>query len=241
MVQIAIIVNSCFEFYEKTIDVLIASAKKAGVPTGYIYVVVGQSDVDSEIISKDGYNIVFCRYVNIDYNGVIYFTQTDTGLEELQNFTHFFYVHDTCTFMDGFWKNINIAALNCDSYIKLERGGSKNMALFNVQWFIESKKDLLSYFINYDKTLQLKYKGGQYVNKSLIFDKYKNLPRNLNEGSVFIFPEESSSSRVFRNEVTNYMSTLYSSEERRAIVFKNPGIIKYQKNWGLPVAWNLKL
>ena len=88
--NVAIIVNSNYNFYETTIEPLIISSKKANIPSANIYVVVGECDHETDIIKKNDYNIIFCKYVNIDYNGIIYFTQTERGLAELNMYTHFF-------------------------------------------------------------------------------------------------------------------------------------------------------
>jgi len=104
--SVAIIINSCYKFHKTTIEHIINSAKIAQIPSQNIYIVVGESDEETDIIQKDDYNIVYCKFVNIDYNGVIYFTQTERGLTELKKYTHFFYIHDTCLFQDFFWDKI---------------------------------------------------------------------------------------------------------------------------------------
>ena len=63
--NVAIIVNSNYNFYETTIEPLIISSKKANIPSANIYVVVGECDHETDIIKKNDYNIIFCKYVNI--------------------------------------------------------------------------------------------------------------------------------------------------------------------------------
>jgi len=248
MNNVCIIVNSCFHFYQVTIQKLIESCKKAKIPPTSIYIVVGESKVEKDIFYNEEYNIIFCKYVNIDYNGVIYFTQTDSGLKELQKYTHFFYTHDTVEFLEDFWEKINIYSNSCDRYIKLDELGSKNMGLINVNWFIENKKELFSYFINYDENLKLNYKMASYPNeipnKDLIYSKFNNLPQWLNEDCVFLFTHHHLPiGPVFNNYgIEQYYTNIYNSNERLASVYKEPGLIKYNINHGKgKVRWEMNL
>jgi hypothetical protein len=64
MYNLAIIINSCYGFYDITSEKIIESAKKANIPMANIYIVVGEADYESEIIQKNDYNVVFCKYIN---------------------------------------------------------------------------------------------------------------------------------------------------------------------------------
>ena len=59
-----------------------------------------------KIIRNNDYNIIFCKYCNIDHNAILYFTQTQEGVNELKKYTHFFYMHDTSEFKNDFYDNI---------------------------------------------------------------------------------------------------------------------------------------
>lgn len=229
--SVAIIINSCHKFHKTTISYIIDSAKHANIPPSNIYIVVGESDTETDIIKVDDYNIILCKYVNVDYNAAIYFTQTQRGLEELQKYTHFFYMHDTCIFMDNFWNNVLQATSDCHSYIKLKHEFSASTGLFNVNWFIQNKKELFSYFVNYDKQLALVYKASA-ANADLIYTKFKNLPRHLGEDSVFSFEDFKPLGSFFNydNNIPSFMMRIYSNEERKSCIF-SPGIIKFYKNW----------
>jgi hypothetical protein len=240
--SIAIIINSCYKFYKTTIIPIIESAKKAKIPSNNIYIVVGDCDEETDIISYDDYNIVFCKFVNIDYNGIIYFTQTERGLNELQKYSHFFYIHDTALFMDFFYQKINTYLNECKSYIKLCDFSTKNIGLFNVEWFISNKKNLFSYYINYDKSLVLQYKDGDLPNKNLIYNNFNNLGRWLNEDALFLFNNYIPLGNSFKNsDIKSYMEKKYSDEYRLGSLYNEPGIIKYQKNYGQGGGWNLEL
>jgi hypothetical protein len=228
--NIAIIVNSCLTFYEKTIPIFIESAKKANIPPQNIYIVVGECENESTIECREDYNIAFCKYVNIDYNGVIYFSQTEYGLNELQKYTHFFYLHDTCEITENFWENIHKYHA-CNSYTKLLNNCTKNIGLFQVKWFIENKKEMLNYFINYDVNLRMNYKNGDFVNTNVIKQKFQGLPEILNEDSLFIVNQGELFSN---NNVDTFFAQLYSEDYRYGTIYKDPGIIKYQKNYAGP-------
>jgi hypothetical protein len=242
MDSIAIIINSCYKFHKTTIGPIIDSAKKAKIPSSQIYVVVGESDEESFTKYLD-YNIIFCKYVNVDYNGIIYFTQTEHGLNELQKYTHFFYIHDTSVFMESFWEKIKNYAINCQTYIKLEEIHSKNIGLINIEWFLrkQNKKELFKHFINYDKSLVYKYKEAEFPNKDFIFKNFKNLPQFLNEDCMFLFYNFTPVGEFFKNDIHKEIGKVYSSEDRLITIYQEPGIIKFQKNWGMTDDWNLDL
>jgi len=240
--SVAVIVNSCEKFYKTTLNLFIQSAIKANIPKHNIYFVVGECNEETDIIKEEYYNIIFCKYTNIDYNGIIYFTQTERGINELQKYTHFFYTHDTTFLMDHFWEKIINYSQNCDSYIKLQEISSKNIGLINVEWFIKNKKELFSYYINYNKSLLLEYKSANFPNKELIYSNFKNLPKWLNEDAIFSFTENfEPTGDFFKNNILLFKQAVYNNTERLGTVYNEPGIIKFQANWGQCDDWNLQL
>ena len=234
---IAVIVNSCLSYYKTTLPFVLKSATAAKIPLSSIYIVIGECD-EERIDSSNEYTLIFTRYVNVDYNGIVYFTQTSHGLDVLKQYTHFFYMHDTITFMDHFWDRIHTYAPRCSSYIKLSRTGSKSTGLFSVTWFIENKKELFSYFANTDKSLRWNYKTSEnFPKEELIRSKFDSLYLWLNEDAVFNFSNKHPIGPVFENnDPVDYSNRvkIYSDEERLVIPYKNPGIIKYQLNWDQP-------
>ena len=240
MPEVALIINSCKAFYKTTVPRIISSCKAANIPPSNIYVVVGDCDEDTELKNTDDYSIVFTRFVNIDYNGIIYFTQTSKGVSELEKYSHFFYIHDTCILLEHFWTTLHTYVEKCNKYIKLEHVSSKNIGLLNVKWFLEEKKELFSYYINYDKALQMKYKNGEFPNKDIIYQKFTNLRRWLNEDCIFSYePPHIPLGDIFNNQPVQYMTKIYSDEPRLATEYKELGLIKFQRNWGGP--WKLTL
>ena len=230
--SIAVIINSCYEYYETTAPIIIQSAKIAGIPPQNIYIVVGQCDFESDQIEVCAdCNLIFCKYANIDYNGVIYFTQTKLGIEEFQKYDYFFYTHDTCEFLESFWVNIQ-KYIGIPNYIKLEYVCSKTMGFLNVKWFIENKKELMKYYANTDKSLRLKYKTGDFSNKKEICEKFSDIWDILQEDCIFSFYNNAPMGPVFHNqkEKPQFKVKKYSNEERLATVYLEPGIIIYQKN-----------
>ena len=242
--MIALVVNSCFAFYKTTIPNLIESAKEAQVPLEHVYIVVGDCDTHVPMHTENGYNIVFCRYNNVDYNAAIYFTQTEEGRETLQKYTHFFYTHDTVDFLPHFWTNIQMAV--CDSYIKLKSTSSCSTGLFHVQWFLETRTELLSYLVNFDPDKKICYKHGnrEHVPRSEeIYKKFKNISRWLNEDLMFLWTEdfEPLGECFMTQEPRRFLVEKYGSE-RLASFYDPPGLVKFQKNFNGGIdGWKLTL
>jgi hypothetical protein len=144
--KICIIINSCLKFYQDTVKAIIPSIINAKIPMHNIYVVVGESLDSTEnelhipIIQREGYFIIFTKYVNVDNNGYIFFSQTDNGQKILSNYDYFFYTHDTTEFLPHFYTTITKCQTN--SYIKLQKIGSKSIGLFNTLWFLNNKTEL---------------------------------------------------------------------------------------------------
>jgi hypothetical protein len=242
--KLALVINSCYKYHKTTINLLICSAKLAKIPGENIYVVVGESEVETDLIYNGDYNIIFCKYVNIDFNAAIYFTQTKKGRKEISKYTHMFYCHDSTEFKDWFWENINNNYLmRCCDYIKLENILTKNIGLFNVKWFLINKTELLRHFINYDIKLVLNYKEGNFPNKLFIKNIFINIGELLCEDSLFVFDDNHKPlGKVFKNNFKEiFFVRKYSDSERRATVYNEPGIIKYQKNWGQSKRWDITL
>jgi hypothetical protein len=155
-------------------------------------------------------------------------------------------MHDTCIFLDTFWKTVTEAASECTSYIKLKQEYSANTGLFSVNWFIRNRKELFSYFINYEKELALAYKASNYPNKDVIYKKFNNLPKHLGEDAVFTFENFLPLGPIFNYMHGNpsFIMCMYSNEPRKGNIF-SPGIIKFNKNWRggeeEDFQWNLDL
>ena len=231
--KIAVIVSSCYKFYEKTVDNLL----KDNIPPENVLVVIGESPFETNVIKHKNYNIAFCRYYNIDYNAAIYITQNYFGKKFLKDFTHFFYTPDTAEFLPHFWETIQ--KIHTNSYIKIQPQFTKNIGFFNTQWFISKKTDFFKHLINYDPKYLLEVKGGHF-NKEYIHTIFNNLPEWLNEDAFFIFDTFKPTGEYFINEPKSYFVKKYSSEDRLATVYIKPGIIKFQKNIGNG-EWNLTL
>ena len=154
-----------------------------------------------------------------------------------------FYTHDTSIFIENFWEKIKNYSQKCDSYIKLQYSTAKNIGLINVHWFIKHKKELFSYYINYDKSLKMDYKSANFPNKDLIYSKFKNLPRWLNEDAMFLFNDNfEPTGDFFKNDhLHQFIKPIYNNSHRLGTVYNEPGIIKFQANWGQSDTWNLEL
>jgi len=247
MTTVAIIINSCEKFWSTTSQKILPSLERAKIPGRSVYVVVGECDYESEIVYDEQrqHHIVYCRYVNESYNAAIYFTQNEKARKEISKYSHLFYTQDTTSFCEDFGYNIQTYAEGCNSYIKLLNKFTKNIGLFNVSWFLTNKTELMRYFINYDKSLIIAYKSSNFVNKDIIYSKFKNLGEYLGEDSLFEFDGTRGDplGPVFPNKlIPCYLEKVYSKEDRLVTVYKQPGILKYQKNWSQAnMVWNISL
>jgi hypothetical protein len=221
---------------------LVESAKIGGVPASDIFVVVGESPDDTSIIFNGEYNIVFCKYATVDYNAAVYLTQTPEGLSRISAYTHFFYMHDTCEILPGFWSRMQETLPICTSYIKLQHAYSKTIGLLNTAWFLENKTRLMSYYVNTDQSLIVQYKSGELPNKDEIRATFPgHLSENLNEDSLFMFDSDGPIGMFFSNSpIQQYTSNVYDGI-RMVSEYPNPGLRKFQKNWGQGDGWKIIL
>ena len=251
--KIALLINSCEAFYQTTLPQFFHHAKETGMPFEQIYAIVGESPETHPQINQiqypfdtREYNIIHCPYINIDYNAAIFFTQTSQGREELQKYTHFFYIHDTADLMPHFWQNIQHHALKCTTYIKLSQTHTKNIGLFNTQWFLENKSAFLQHILNTDPQYKRDYKTGWFPNKEWLYQNIPHLcPWNLGEDCLFDYDDETKEplGEFFQNTPQCFIAQFYgSTDDRRATIYQEPGIVKYQKNWGQNGAeWSMTL
>lgn len=252
MEKLALIVNTCQAFYETTVPKFIESAQKAKIPPEHIYVVVGESDIEKpfQLSQTQTHNVCYCPYKNIDYNAAIYLTQTQDGKKILEKYDYFFYIHDTAELMSFFWEKINQhtqkAIENNTPYIKLAVTHTKNIGLIQSKWFLQRENDthFFQSIINTNSDLKRDYKTGNFPNKQWLYDNITGLcPWNLGEDCMFIYDGQRPVGDCFINHVDMYITQLYgSSEQRLASIYNDPGLIKFQKNWGQPGAdWSMNL
>jgi beta-1,4-mannosyl-glycoprotein beta-1,4-N-acetylglucosaminyltransferase len=242
--SVAVILTSCLKFYKTTLPFIVESAKKANIPFKNLYIVIGEAD-ENKIDSSNEYTLIFTRFVNVDNTGVIWFSQTSSGLKTLKHYTHFFYTHDTVVFLEQFWKRLQYHSLHCDSYIKLQQHASKTSGFLNVDWFIKNKKDFFSYFANTDKSLCWNYKTSENIpRENTIRSLFPKINEYLNEDMIFEYANKYQPiGDVFQNTINQYLVKQYGDTERLANVYEDPGLIKFQANYDLAACggWRLLL
>jgi hypothetical protein len=242
--RVAVVVNSCQSYYQVAVPTLLQSARVAGIPLTDIYVVVGdaETDIPDTVVPgpEGGYHLIFTRYINIDFNGVMYMTQTEAGRQTLAHYTHFFYVHDTVEFLPHFWERMGVYVAEGEQYIYLLPQAGKNIGLFEVAWFMEHKAGLLAMLANTDPAKKVDYKHGRFENEAAIRAAYPMLPHTLNEDVlVWMNPEAGC---VFPNqEYARFQVAKYGGAMRLATVYQEPGLVKYQANWGQSPVFRLDL
>ena len=187
-----------------------------------------------EEINEDGINIIYTNFVNIDYNGIMYFTQTEKGFEIFQKYTHFFYIHDTAEFLENFMDIINASIPDCTSCKRAVNGFSQSTGLINTQWFITNRKKVFSYLINYDHSLKDHLKHGKSLDK-LESEEFKTLTKSLNirndnynEDYFFEFIDNNHIGPYFADNIEETkISKKYSSNNRMSIYNYKLGIVKH--------------
>jgi beta-1,4-mannosyl-glycoprotein beta-1,4-N-acetylglucosaminyltransferase len=232
----AVIVNSCTKYYKQTLPYILESAKKADIPFRNLYFVVGEADENSFDTTNE-YTLIFTRHACEGNTAMVFFTQTNQGLQELKKYTHFFYTSDTVVFLESFWKNIERHTMNCPKYIKIEKQFSKSIGLINIDWFLKNKRELFRYLVNTDKSLVYNIKSSKnFPREETIRSLFPNFNHKwMNEDLMFdLGPGEEPLGDVFQNTVDRYLTKQYSDQERLANVYQDPGLIKFQVNHDVP-------
>jgi hypothetical protein len=265
--KVALIVNTCDAYYRKTIPWFIQHAIQSKIQPEDILVVVGESETNNPLLfqihcpsaspdvpqttgpetaPETQYNRVFCPYVNIDFNAAIFLSQTQQGRKWISEYTHFFYLHDTTQCLPQLGDRLAHWAPSCSSYIKLQATHTKNIGLFNTMWFLDTKSEFLSAIINTDHSKKMDYKCGEFPNKRWIYENISGMcPWNLNEDTLFLYcpNTEQPIGEYFHNHVDYYYTHLFDSPDvRLASIYNEPGIVKFQRNWGQPgEGWKMTL
>lgn len=227
--ECCIIINSCLNFYEKTVPILLETLQKAAVPNDRIFVVIGESESDrSEIIN--GIHYIFRRYCTIDNNGLLWITQEQADHPEL-NTKWIFYIHDTCFVHHDFWKRsldiMNAVDENAHC-IMLQNQYSMGIGFYKLEWlYTDDVKLYMSSKINYDPNNKSKIKWDPDTEDTL-FKYAKRTNKN-------VYSLENCCKVIDNNK------NIYGTNTQRMIEYwEIPGIYKMKANWpGIHLHTNL--
>lgn len=206
------IISSTFNWYEKTLPLLVNSLLKSGIESDRIRIYVGNCKERIPHIS----NFMGCYIKFIDHNSYDYTSLIEYSVEETDA-SHFFMLHDTCEVDENFKElvqNFN-RDFECN-YLVNYYPGICNFGLYRIELcqrhfeFIQGLKDLT-------KTVAVEVEGF-FVKKSI---------------SKISYPNE---------DVQMYDANPYSDNERRCEYYKHIGLKKYKANWGQTWGvWNTSL
>lgn len=220
----SIVVNSCKDYYDKTVQPLITSLEEANIPKERIFVVVGDCDTNEEQII-DGIQYIFRRYSNMDNNGIMWITQENPSCLE----DWIIYLHDTSLVVKDFWQKsldiINDPSNNEVSCIRLYANHSMGMGFYKKEWMYSN------HVMNYMKAI---------VNEDK--SKRQELKNNLDllEDTLFKYAIRTANGicKTLVNEykVVERDRKMYGTDIPRIVeYYESPGIYKIKANWTLPV------
>lgn len=107
--SIAILVNSCDKYADKTLPPLLLSLRQAGVRADTVFVVVGESPTHVDQTSDDEdyrVHVALRPYVNVDNNAFVWLVESENRTRIVDNFDWIFYTHDTTLVTPAFLANL---------------------------------------------------------------------------------------------------------------------------------------
>ena len=138
--SIAVVVNSCASFFDRTLPPLLDSLDAAGVPKGAVHVVVGDCARDEDL-TYEGVAVHRRRYANIDNNGLLWlaFERPDEWRNGLDGAAPdwVFYTHDTALVAPQFWDECRRVAKEARAgsvCVKLHEPFSMSMGFYKTEW-----------------------------------------------------------------------------------------------------------
>ena len=224
----SVVINSCKDYYKKTVQPLMESLEKANVPKDSIFVVVGDCDKDEEMVIE-GVAYIFRRYCNIDNNGILWLTQEKPSFIK----EWVMYLHDTSLVAPEFWKNstdITKEHLAKETTcLKLYGNHSMSMGFYKREWlYSDPIKEHMKTMLNYDINNRQSIKNDIESTEDALF-KYAQRGRG---GKCIIMNE--------KYDIVDHNKNIYGTNTRRIIEFyKIPGLYKIKANFGPPLNINL--
>jgi len=216
--MICVVVNSCYQYYEKTLPNLLESLENAQVPKNCIHIVLGQCDENKDDVVED---IVYHhrKWYNIDNNAMLWMTQEQPEL----NCEWIIYLHDTSMVAEDFWKKCHetVEQYNDFDCIKLYKHFSMGMGFYKLSFLYSGK------VVQYMKTLE-------NFDANKLLEIKSNL--SLLEDTVFQYAERNGN-KVYnlpnQYKVVDDNVKMYKSHISRIVEFYEiPGIYKIKANYG---------
>lgn len=167
--RIAIIVNSCYKYHEKTLPIILDSLSH----DKDVFCIIGESET-----CKDDGNFLYRTWANMDNNGLIWVSTQDDAKEKLKNYEWIFYIHDTCVCLPEFKETLYaiVSQYPESDAIKLYHQFSMSMGFYRLESLWDTRVcDFLTSTINYDKSENTILKIKASV-EDQVFNILKNVP-----------------------------------------------------------------
>lgn len=215
--DVAVLVNSCHEYYGKTLPVILSSLARAGVDASRVFVVVGDSARPSKEtvrVNEVAYDVWKVTESNVDTTALIWAVGKD-GREALLPFEYVFYVHDTVEVLPVFGQNLDAVLDVWQKPDALKLGHfSMSMGYYNMNALRRLETKIMA-LANHDPERRSSIK-----------------PES--EDQVFRLMQEE---RMVVKSLGQYCDVdetfqPYGGQKRRRETWATPGFIKYKANWG---------
>jgi hypothetical protein len=215
--NIAVLVNSCHEYHEKTLPVVLSSLARAGVDASRIFVVVGDSPRESKetvVVGEVDYNVWKVTECNVDTTALIWAVGKD-GQEALLPFEYVFYVHDTVEVLPVFGENLD-ATLD---------------AWQNPDALMLGHLSMSTGYYNLDALRRLETKILALANRD---PERRSSIKPGSEDQVFRMMQDEGMVVKNLGQYCDVDETLqpYGGQKRQRETWALPGFVKYKANWG---------
>lgn len=208
---LAIVVNSCFKYHQKTLPLVLESLQ--GRFDGDVYFVVGESETDEMYLP-----MVYRRWANVDNNGLIWVVQDDAKkLFQEKGYEWIFYIHDTCLVdgdPDSLSKTLEKYATDACSAMKIHPQTSMSMGYYRLKNLWEP---VVTDFLNSSKNFDIgRVKDVKRQVEDQIFRKLS--------GEVIVLPSEC--------RTDAHVDNVYGTDTKRIVEYYSvPKLKKYKANY----------
>ncbi len=209
----ALVVNSCAK-YSSAAGALLASLSRGGVPPESTHVVVGECPDESSSAAPGGWREHRVRWCNLDNTALLWALDAP----DLADADEFFYVHDTCELLPGFWAAVQAIDLRGAGAVRLKAGPSMNVGLYSVGALRARAGAGLRALANDDPARV----RGLKQDLALLEDYAFGLLGARDDASLGDGPD------AVREDASPYGTGV----PRRAETYARPGLVKYKANWG---------
>lgn len=206
-----LVVNSCAK-YAAAAGGLLASLPAGGVPPEAVHVVVGECPSAESCTAPGGWRVHRSTWCNLDNTALLWALDAS----ELRDDDDFFYVHDTCELLPGFWDAVCGLDLGGDDAVRLKAEPSMNVGLYSVGG------------------LRARAAGGLRALANADPARVPALKRDLDllEDYAFRLLRVAAAPLGGEPHVRYDASPYGTGVPRRAETFPRPGLVKYKANWG---------